>query len=221
MIRERGIPGGQAVSRTRSAVAGILVLLFGAVIVLHGGCGSGESGGGQSPEGQPATKNEAYRLMVAAERPGASFGCTEWDCLWSGILPIAHDTERWQVLVDGSDITEYHWARQEFYVNDEAAARVFPPGKPFSPYEDRVFLVVVKGKPIYGGAIIMSASPSVRHYPVLYLERGDGPLVFRVRGTHRLSFLPDGANLVIPELERLIADKRIEEALRSYGVLRE
>ncbi len=113
------------------------------------------------------------------------------------------------------DIEMYEWADQTITLTAQASTTVAKVLQKETPQTLWGFVVVVDGKPLYGGVFTYPMTARSIGYPVIYEDEADGRVTFTIRPYHSVLGIPQDD----PAWQG-IRDSRVKSIFSELGKLR-
>ncbi len=121
------------------------------------------------------------------------------------------------------DIEHYNWSEQVITLTPASSTALVSKFAeteeelqyPEATLDQRAFVVVVNGNPVYGGVFLHPMSSMAIKYPVIYVTTGEGKIVFKLRPIHSVLGKYSG----LEPLWNGIKDPKIEDVFTKAGKL--
>jgi len=134
-------------------------------------------------------------------------------------------TLRPEALATDTDIDYYDWTKQELVLTEAASGRMLKKygSKPIMEI-GKVFVVVLDGERLYGGAATYPQTAMYLNLPVIFPENGNGRFIICIRPSIYFASRPhpwkEEARKRNAAEMKLIEDPRIRSAFEAMGKLR-
>jgi len=109
-----------------------------------------------------------FKIYLIEERHIDNLSYDYQNQQWSEFI---ENVELKDIFIDEEDISKYDWSSQEITLTKSASERIISTySKDMFAYEEKIFIVTLKGERLYGGAILSYGSARGIKYPVIYLN---------------------------------------------------